>query len=174
MENTVIKKTLAVAVLSIASLGSASLQAAEAQNYSIDLQANIPAENFYVLPVESGWINQVQDMNYDIITKRIQPLQKSFQFKNTSGGIQATLTNTDSTGKALLSNGATTIPLAVTFNDVALNNTPQAVVTAAAAKDGGRATLRIAQESSAALTATGLFTGQVAMVFEPVITPPNP
>lgn len=166
------KKSLSVVFISCAALGSIGAHAADEQRYAIDLTATIPTEAFQVIPVESGWVNQTQEMVYDLGTSKLQDFSKQFQYKNTSGGIQATLTNTDSTGKAILSNGTDTIPLAVTFNGVALNNTAATVVNAADAKTGGRTNLRITQQDDKPLTVTGSFTGQVAMVFEPVIEVP--
>lgn len=166
------KKSLSVVLMSCAALGSMAAHAAEEQRYAIDLTATIPTEAFQVIPVESGWVNQTQEMVYDLGTSKLQDFAKQFQYKNTSGGIQATLTNTDSTGAAILSNGTDTIPLAVTFNGVTLSNTAATVVNAADAKTGGRTNLRIAQKTDTPLTVTGSFTGQVAMVFEPVVEVP--
>lgn len=167
-----LKKSLSAILMSCAALGSMAVHAADEQRYAIDLTATIPTEEFQVIPVESGWVNQTQEMVYDLGTKKLQDFSKQFQYKNTSGGIQATLTNTDSKGTAILSNGKDTIPLTVTFNGVALSNTTNTVVDAADAKAGGRTNLRITQKTDTPLTVTGSFTGQVAMVFEPVVVAP--
>lgn len=167
-----LKKSLSVVLISCATLGSIAAHAAEEQRYSIDLTATIPTESFQVIPVKSGWVNQTQEMVYDLGTKKLQYFTKQFQYKNTSGGIQATLTNTDSTGTAILSNGTDTIPLAVTFNGITLSNRAATVVDATDAKTGGRANLRITQKTDTPLTVTGDFRGQVAMVFEPVVEAP--
>ncbi|MEQ5752577.1 CS1 type fimbrial major subunit [Providencia rettgeri] len=167
------KKSLSVVFISCAALGSIGAHAADEQRYAIDLTATIPTEAFQVIPVESGWVNQTQEMVYDLGTKKLQDFSKQFQYKNTSGGIQATLTNTDSTGTAILSNGTDTIPLTVTFNGVALTNTAKTVVDVADAKVGGRTNLRITQKTDSPLTVTGSFTGQVAMLFEPVVDVPS-
>lgn len=169
-----LKKSLSVVFISCAALGSIAAHAADEQRYSIDLTATIPTEAFQVIPVESGWVNKTQEMVYDLGTSKLQDFSKQFQYKNTSGGIQATLTNTDSMGTAILSNGTDTIPLAVTFNGVMLGKTAVTVVNASDAKTGGRTNLRITQKTDTPLTVTGSFTGQVAMVFEPVVDVPAP
>lgn len=167
-----LKKSLSAVLMSCAALGSIAVHAANEQRYAIDLTATIPTEDFQVIPVDSGWVNQTQEMVYDLGTKKLQNFSKQFQYKNTSGGIQATLTNTDSTGAAILSNGTDIIPLTVTFNGVALSNTASTVVDAVDANAGGRTNLLITQKTDTPLTVTGSFTGQVAMVFEPVVVSP--
>lgn len=170
-----LKKSLMVTLLSGAAFASMFANAADEQRYTIELSATIPSEAFQVIPVQSGWINQTQEMSYDLGTSKLQAFSKQFQYKNTSGGIQATLTNTDSNGDPILSNGSDTIPLAVTFNGVKLSNEAATVVAADQAKAGGRTNLRITQKTDDALNVTGSFTGQVSMVFEPalVIEPPS-
>lgn len=167
----VLHKTLAAALFSCAAFGMGAAQAADNQSYTINLKADIPSDSFQVIPVEAGWINQTQNMGYDIASQKLQVFEKQFQYKNTSGGIQATLTGSlDSAGQPLLSNGTDTIPLAVSFNGVALKNTATAVVTADEAKTGGRTMLQIAQADDKALTVNGSFTGSVSMIFEPAVS----
>ncbi|MBQ0399373.1 adhesin [Providencia rettgeri] len=167
-----LKKSLMVTLLSGAAFASMFANAADEQHYTIELSATIPSEAFQVTPVESGWINQTQEMPYDLGTNKLQPFSKQFQYKNTSGGIQATLTNTDSNGDPILSNGSDIIPLAVTFNGVKLSNEAATVVAADQAKAGGRTNLRITQKTDDALNVTGSFTGQVSLVFEPALVAP--
>lgn len=163
-------KTLAAALVSCAFLGGATAHAADSQSYTINLTATVPSDAFQVIPVDTGWINQTQDMGYDIATSKLQVFEKQFQYKNTSGGIQATLTgNLNTDGKPQLSNGTDVIPLEVTFNNVSLSNTATTVVTDSAAQAGGRTALKISQASDAALTVNGSFTGSVAMIFEPEV-----
>ncbi|HAS1065209.1 TPA: adhesin [Enterobacter cloacae] len=164
-----IKTTLAAAVISFSALTGAA-HAAESQSYTINLSATVPSDSFQVIPVDAGWIDQTQDMGYDIANSKLQVFEKQFQYKNTSGAIQATLTgNLNSDGKPQLSNGTDTIPLAVSFNNTKLSKTATEVVSESAAKAGGRTTLKITQDDDAALTVNGLFSGSVAMIFEPVV-----
>jgi len=163
-------KVMAAAVFSCAALGLSAANAADPQSYTINLKASVPDDTFHVIPVENGWINQTQDMGYDIATSKLQVFEKQFQYKNTDGGIQATLTgNLNTDGKPQLSNGTDIIPLKVTFNHIALSKTATTVVTAANAKTGGRTALSIAQEDEKPLTVHGSFTGSVSMIFEPVV-----
>jgi len=169
--NKCAKNFLIKGLLSVAILGSAYVNAANQQSYTINLKADIPSDAFQIVPVDNGWINQTQIMGFDLNTMKLQTFEKQFQFKNTSGGIQATLTNTDSNGDAILSNGSDIIPLKVEFNGVQLTDTAQTVVDDVAAKAGGRTMLRISQADSQALTVNGSFTGQVAMIFEEAVAP---
>lgn len=165
------QKCLRSGAVFLAIFGGSVAMAANQQSYSIDLKADIPSDAFHVIPVDSGWINQTQTMNYDLGSAKLQSFEKQFQYKNTSGGIQATLTNTDANGDAILSNGTDVIPLKVEFNGVRLGNTSTTVVDDNAAKAGGRTMLRISQADTKALAVNGSFTGQVAVIFEEAITP---
>lgn len=165
-----LKKTLMAALVACTAFGSTLAHAADTQSYTINLSATVPSESFQVIPVESGWINQTQEMGYDIATSKLQVFEKQFQYKNTAGAIQATLTgNLNTDGKPQLSNGTDVIPLAVTFNNIALSKTAATVVSADAAKAGGRTALKISQDTDTALKVHGSFTGSVAMIFEPVV-----
>lgn len=171
---SVLNKSLATALFSCAVFGGVAAQAADSQSYTINLSATVPSDSFQVIPVDAGWIDQTQDMGYDIATSKLRVFEKLFQFKNTAGGIQATLTGNLSTdGKPQLSNGTDVIPLAVSFNNVALSKTATTVVETAAAKTGGRGALKIAQADDKALDVNGLFTGSVSMIFEPVVVAPE-
>ncbi|WP_437125117.1 CS1 type fimbrial major subunit [Erwinia papayae] len=172
---SIMKKSLAVAILSCVGLGATVAHAAESQSYTINLTATVPSDSFQVIPVDAGWISQTQDMGYDIATSKLQVFEKQFQYKNTAGAIQATLTgNLNTNGKPQLSNGTDVIPLAVSFNNVALSNAATTVVSAEAAKAGGRTALKISQADDKALDVNGVFTGSVAMIFEPVVAAPTP
>lgn len=165
-----LNKPLIAALAVCAALNGAAAHAAGEQKFTIDLEATIPSDAFQIVPVTAGWISQTQDMGYDIATKKLQVFEKQFQFKNTSGGIRAALTgNLNTSGQPQLSNGTDVIPLAVKFNGVALSKTATTVVTAGAAKTGGRTTLKISQADDKSLTVNGSFTGSVSMTFEPVV-----
>lgn len=167
---SVMNKSLVAAAVIFATFGVA--HAAESQSYTISLTASVPSDSFQVIPVDTGWIAQTQDMGYDIATRKLQVFERLFQYKNTAGAIQASLTgNLNTDGKPQLSNGTDVIPLAVMFNNVALSNETATVVTADAAKAGGRTALKISQADDASLTVSGSFTGSVSMLFEPVVTP---
>lgn len=144
--------------------------AAEQQSYSIEVVASVPDDSFYVMPVDGGWINEPQAMDYDYGTQRLRSIEKDFQYKSTLGGIQAYLTNTDSAGSSILSNGQDTIPLKVSFNGIALSSSTSEVVSESAAKNGGRTNLRIEQKDEKPLTVSGSFNGQVALMFEPALS----
>lgn len=167
------KKTLAAALLACTAFAGVAAHAADSQSYTISLSASVPSDSFQVIPVDTGWIDQTQEMGYDISTSKLQVFEKQFQYKNTSGGIQATLTGNLNSGVPQLSNGTDAIPLAVAFNGVALSDTATTVVASDAAKAGGRTALRISQADDNALDVSGSFTGSVSMIFEPVVATPE-
>ena len=158
--------------VSLAALISASAGAASVEGYEVLLKASVPADNFHVRPVESGWIGVRQEMVYDPGTEKLQPVKKMFQYKNTAGAIKATLLNTGSDGAPILFNASSTIPLAVTFNNIAVTDKGVQVVTADEAKNGGRTDLNISTVNDTALspaTWAGEYTGSVSINFEPVV-----
>lgn len=168
-----LNKSLAAALFSCAVFGGVAAHAADSQSYTINLTATVPSDSFQVIPVDVGWIAQTQDMGYDIATSKLKVFTKDFQYKNTAGGIQATLTgNLNSDGNPQMSNGTDVIPLSVSFNNVAISKTATTVVNASAAQAGGRTALRIAQADDKALVVNGSFTGSVSMIFEPVVAMP--
>lgn len=167
---SVLNKCLTTTLFSCAVLVGAAAHAADSQSYTINLTATVPADSFHVIPVDTGWIDQTNDMGYDIATSKLNVFNKQFQYKNTSGGIQATLTgNLNTDGNPQLSNGSDVIPLKVSFNNVVLSNTATTVVETAAAQAGGRTELQISQADENPLDVSGSFTGSVSMIFEPVV-----
>ena len=163
---------LSLTAASLTALISASAGAAAIEEYEVLLKASVPAENFHVRPVESGWIGERQEMVYDLGTQKLQPVKKPFQYKNTAGAIKATLVNTGADGAPQLFNGQKSIPLAVTFNNIKVTDKGVQVVTADEAKGGGRTDLSISTVSDTQLapaTYAGEYTGSVSINFEPVV-----
>ncbi|HGA3141962.1 TPA: CS1 type fimbrial major subunit [Enterobacter hormaechei] len=157
---------------SLAALISASAGAAAIQEYEVLLKASVPAENFHVIPVESGWIGERQEMVYDLGTQKLQPVKKQFQYKNTAGAIKATLVNTGDNDAPQLFSGQKSIPLAVKFNNIPVTSQGVQVVTAEEAKGGGRTNLSISTANNIELspaTYAGDYTGSVSINFEPVV-----
>lgn len=165
-----------IAAASLTAVLTTSAGAASTEEYDVLLKASVPSDNFHVRPVESGWIGERQEMVYDLATEKLQPLKKLFQYKNTAGAIKATLLNTDADGAPLLFNASNSIKLAVKFNNVAITQEGDTVVTAEEAKTGGRANLDISTANNAALplaTYAGEYTGTVSINFEPVVSAPS-
>ncbi|MCU6172418.1 CS1 type fimbrial major subunit [Enterobacter bugandensis] len=168
------KHLLSLTAVSLAAMVSASAGAASVEEVEVLLRASVPADNFHVRPVESGWIGERQEMVYDLSTEKLQPFKKMFQYKNTAGAIKATLLNTGSDGAPQLFNGnnSNSIPLAVKFNNIAVTEQGVQVVTADEAKNGGRTNLNISTVNNSALdpaTYAGDYTGNVFINFEPVV-----
>lgn len=167
------KHLLSLTAVSMAALISASAGAANPEQYEVLLKASVPAENFHVRPVESGWIGERQEMVYDLATEKLQPVKKMFQYKNTGGAIKATLLNTSADGAPLLFSGENSIPLAVKFNNISVTDKGVQVVTADEAKTGGRTDLHISTVNDTQLSPAsyaGEYTGSVSINFEPVVT----
>lgn len=160
---------------SLAALISASAGAASIEKYEVLLEASVPSDEFHVRPVENGWIGVRQVMEYDSGTKKLKPVDKVFQYKNTAGGIKATLLNTDANGAPVLYAGTgddKSIPLAVKFNNIPVTSAGVEVVSAEEAKGGGRTDLSISTASDTELlpaTYAGDYTGSVSINFEPVV-----
>jgi hypothetical protein len=166
---------LSLTAASLAALISASAGAdANLEKYEVLLKASVPADEFQVRPVESGWILERQEMAYDFGTEQLKPVNKMFQYKNTAGAIKATLMNTDTNGAPVLFGGnGKSIPLSVKFNNIAVTAQGVQVVTADEAKNGGRTDLDISTVNNTALspaTWAGEYTGSVSINFEPVVT----
>ena len=167
-------KTL-LAGLAICTAMTGAVNAADIETYDVKLKASIPSDEFHVRPVDSGWIDQVQDMEFDVATNRLKPVEKMFQYKNTAGAIQAQLdpSTVGTDNSPILFNGTQNIPLSVTFNNTSISTTAKTVVSAADANTGGRANLKIAMKNDAPLTLSsyaGDYTGTVSVVFEPAVT----
>ncbi|MBB1200876.1 adhesin [Enterobacteriaceae bacterium 89] len=149
--------------------------AADVESYDIKLKASIPSDEFHVRPVETGWLDQVQDMEFDIATNRLKPIEKAFQYKNTAGAIQAHLdpSSVGTDNSPILFNGSQNIPLNVSFNNTAISTTAKTVVSEADSKTGGRTNLKIAMKNDTPLkldTYAGEYTGTVSVIFEPVVS----
>lgn len=175
MKNKFIKSILASAVVFTAMAGQ--VHAADAESYDIKLKASIPADEFHVRPVDAGWIDQVQTMEFDVGTNRLQPIEKMFQYKNTAGAIQAQLdpASVGTDNSPILFNGNQTIPLSVTFNNTAITTTANTVVSEADANTGGRTNLKVAMKNDTPLalnTHAGEYTGTVSVIFEPAVSAP--
>lgn len=175
--NAKYSKSFIAAIVACAAFSGAA-SAADVESYSIQLKASIPSSDFHVRPVEAGWIDQVQTMEYDLATNKLQPVNKLFQYKNTAGAIQASTDSnfTNASGDPILYSGSQTIPLKVMFNNSEVTTTAKDVVTVSDAATGGRASLKIESASTTNLlpaTHAGEYTGTVAIIFEPaVVTTP--
>ncbi|EBO8101279.1 adhesin [Salmonella enterica] len=165
-----LKKSLAAVLFTCTVAGSAA--AADKQEITISLEATVPSDRFHVLPLDTSWMSQPQEMGYDVVTGTLRMFKKTFNYKNTGGAIRASLTGgLNSNGAPQLSNGTDAIPLKVTFNRIELSGTGATVVKEDAAKAGGQADLEITQLTqsgkSPATLSGGKYTGSVSVLFEP-------
>lgn len=105
------------------------------------VSVKVPTSDFFVLPLNPGFLEREQVMDYNLVTGRLSPLREPFDVKNVLGGINARL------GFApVLSNGTDLIALEVTFNGHRLDLVDTLVVPEDEAKVGKRVPLVIAAE----------------------------
>lgn len=105
------------------------------------VSVKVPTSDFFVLPLNPGFLEREQVMHYNLVTGRLSPLRETFEVKNALGGINARL------GFApVLSNGAESIALDVSFNGHRLDVVDTLVVPEAEAKVGKRVPLVIAAQ----------------------------
>lgn len=81
------KTLLAALITSTAMLGTA--HAADVERYDIKLKATVPSDEFHVRPVDAGWIDQSKPWSLTSGTGKLHPIEKLFQYKNSSGAIMA-------------------------------------------------------------------------------------
>lgn len=160
------KKT---AVLAFALSASAAAFAVDPISHTIQMTATIPTSDFYVEPVDSTWIGKEQKLNWNPLTENLGNWQEQFDVKHTSGSISAHLD-----APAVMYGGNETFNLGVAFNGIAVTTTPTQVVTAAQAATNYRTNLTIAPAKPTTGYVAGDYSGTVALVFDAVVTPPNP
>ncbi|MDZ5433665.1 CS1 type fimbrial major subunit [Pseudomonas fluorescens] len=107
------------------------------------VSVNIPTLNFYVIPSEPNWIHREQVLPWDVNTRKLGGLRRTFDVKHDSSAIEARLESYPH-----LANGRDSrenINLLVSFNGKELSHhpVPQQVVTAEEARGGARVMLEI-------------------------------
>lgn len=143
----------------------ASVQAVAAPiTHTIQLEAFVPTEDFYVLPVDSSWIGNKQILSYSPLTKKLTSLNKAFTAIHTAGSINATLLST-----AVIGSGANVIPLEVKFNGIALDTVGKEVVSKAQAANASTVNLEIIPVMPTGGYVPGTYMGNVQLSFDAVL-----
>ncbi|MEB5932393.1 fimbrial protein [Pseudomonas mosselii] len=158
-------KKFIVAPLAVFALSASVHSMAAPINHTIMLQATVPTKDFYVLPSDSTWIGNVQQLQYNAVTGDLSSLVKTFDVKNTAGNVTAQVTSSASLA------GPAVIPLTVKFNGIALGATPVEVVKADVAKAATTAKLEIIPVKPAAGYVAGTYDGNINLTFDAGIKP---
>lgn len=158
-------KKIAFAPIAFAAV-FASVQAVAAPiNYTIQLEAFVPTNDFYVLPSDTSWIGNTQTLNFNPVTKELTSLTKQFDVLHTAGAISAKLLT-----PAIIGSAGNNIPLTVKFNTKTLTTTEQDVVDAAQAATASVVNLEIIPVKPATGGyIPGTYTGNVQLSFDAVI-----
>lgn len=159
------KTTLIAANLgALALVASLSAQAAPI-THTVQLIADIPEVDFYVVPVDPSWLPLEQRLDWKPLTASLDSWSKDFDVKHSGGSITAHLDGQP----AKLYGGAEVIDLVVSFNGVVLTTAALEVVTEAQAANNYRAAMSIVPTAPTGGYKPGKYTGNVAVVFDAVI-----
>ena len=115
-------------VLGLLSLLSFSALAAR-EEAVFQVSVKVPTSDFYVLPLNPGFLEREQTLNWNPVTETLTALREYFDVKNVLGAVDAYLAY-----EPVLFNGSDNIALNVTFN--------QQVLGLAAVREIGRASCR--------------------------------
>nr|WP_242485132.1 CS1 type fimbrial major subunit [Pseudomonas sp. TH39(2020)] len=138
-----------------------ALAVREEQTFHVSV--TIPTSEFYVLPVNPGFLEREQVMAWNPVSAELSPLREHFDVKNASGSISARLV-----AEPFLFNGRERIDLAVRFNGQLLSLLETPVVDEQQARVGQRVRLEIAATTPADGYAPGQYYGTVQLMFDAV------
>lgn len=149
----------------LAGLAALTLTAGHAlsfqERHSFDVSVTIPVHEAYVLPSETDWMGQEQQLAWNLATAQLGSLRKNFDVKNLNGGVAARLG-----AEPYLFSGRDRIDLQVLFNRVPLTLDATEVVNADEARAGRRALLDIAAIEPVGGYQGGDYYGTVHIVFD--------
>jgi hypothetical protein len=129
-----------------------------------DVSVTIPTQDFYVLPVDPGFLEREQQMVWELVPGRLRPLREHFDVKSSAGGINARL----GALPTLFNGGRTYIDLSVTFNGQVLGLDDRLVVSHDEARLGKRVLLDISAVHPADGFTPGEYYGSVELLFDAV------
>ncbi|MGF7113913.1 hypothetical protein QF017_003418 [Pseudomonas laurylsulfatiphila] len=156
-----------ITVASMVCLTLASVYAfAIVERETFEVSVTIPVAEFYVLPVDPGWIGREQTLPWNMATEELGSLRKQFDVKNANGAIAARLSEVP-----YLSNGRDidNIELDVTFNRIKLTLDNAEIISELDGKAGTRVELVIAAVKPDDGYKPGEYYGSVNMIFEAVV-----
>ena len=131
------------------------------EEHIFEVSVTIPTPDFYILPVESRFLERTQIMKWNLARGYLEPLQASFDVRSRSGAITARLGH-----ESMLSNGRDLISLRVKFNGHELALTDTVVVPDNEANTGYRVPLRIEAIKPETGFKPGAYFGSVQIMFD--------
>lgn len=131
------------------------------EEHTFEVSVSIPTLDFYVLPVDPGFLEREQRMNWDLGREFLHPLRASFDVRSESGPITARLGH-----DSVLSSANNLIALNVIFNGHLLNLSDTVVVPAGEARSGSRVPLRIEAIKPQDGFKAGEYYGSVQIIFD--------
>jgi hypothetical protein len=149
--------------LSVVLLLTSSLALAIREEQTFHVSVTIPTSEFYVLPVNPGFLDREQVMAWNPVSAELSSLREHFDVKNASGSISARLAV-----EPFLFNGRERIDLAVRFNGQPLSLLDTPVVDAEQARIGQRVRLEIAALKPVEGYVPGQYYGTVQLMFDAV------
>ncbi|WP_343603581.1 CS1 type fimbrial major subunit [Roseateles sp.] len=156
----ILKTAIAAGVFAAASTAAM----AETKDLTISVVAEIPTAAFYVTP-SAGW-NASEVQNFGYSNGSLQAMSRSLEMKSTIGAIKAFLLNT----AEMTGTGANKVALDVTVNGQKLAvGAGQSIEVLAKAPAATGQRVPLVLTPTTATPAPGIYTGQVAMVFDSVI-----
>jgi len=158
--NTMLKQLTTLVLLTLPAVPVAWASFIQ-ERHSFDVSVTIPVRDAYVLPSESNWMGQEQELAWNLVTSQLSRLRKHFDVKNLSGGVAARLLDTP-----YLHSGRHRIDLQVMFNQVPLTLDSTEVVGAEVARTGTRAELEIAAIQPDDGYQGGSYYGTVHLMFD--------
>lgn len=157
------KLVLAALLLMVGALLSTQALAIREEQV-FDVSVTIPTADFYVLPINPGFLEREQKMVWDMVPGRLRPLREHFDVKSSAGGINARL----GALPTLFNGGRTYIDLNVTFNGQVLGLDDTLVVPHDEARQGKRVLLDISAVEPADGFTPGEYYGSVELLFDAV------
>lgn len=131
------------------------------EEHTFEVSVSIPTLDFYVLPVDPGFLEREQRMNWDLGREFLHPLRASFDVRNASGGIAARLGH-----EPALSNGRDEIELSVILNNHPLTPINTVIVPESEARNGSRVPLQIEAIKPQDGFKAGEYYGSVQIIFD--------
>lgn len=133
------------------------------EEQTFHVSVTIPTSEFYVLPVNPGFLEREQVMTWNPVSAELSPLREHFDVKNASGSISARLA-----AEPYLFNGRERVDLAVRFNGQLLSLLDTPVVDEQQARVGQRVRLEIAALKPVEGYSPGQYYGTVQLMFDAV------
>ncbi|MBM1197108.1 CS1 type fimbrial major subunit [Pseudomonas weihenstephanensis] len=145
----------------LALLAWASQAPAAREEHTFEVSVSIPTYALFVIPVDPGFLEQEQQMHWNLVNETLQPLRAEFDVASAAGAVTSRLGY-----EPVLFNGRDTIALNVTFNQQPLTLQDTVIVRADQAWPGKRVPLRIDALKPEEGFRAGEYYGSVQITFD--------